>query len=80
MHHIPAIATTVNIIRLMTADCPPNIQPTMSNLKRPIEPQFNAPITVKINAILSSIFITSAIYVCIIDANMPNILLNGEKS
>ena len=55
MHHSPARPTRVKMILLKVAACPPKSQPTKSNLNKPTEPQFNAPMITSINDVLSSI-------------------------
>ena len=57
-HQIPARATTVYIILLTRAVCPPHSHATISNLKRPMLPQFNAPIMLIMSAILSIIIVS----------------------
>lgn len=57
-HQMPAKATTVYMIRLTRAVCPPHNHATISNLKRPMLPQFNAPMIVIIRAILSMIIVS----------------------
>ena len=54
MHHTPASATSVKIILDISAPAPPKSQETISNPKRPILPQLNAPIITSKSAILSS--------------------------
>lgn len=53
IHHNPASPTIVKIMRLMSEPCPPQINPTMSTPKSPIEPQFIAPIIANISAVVS---------------------------
>ena len=60
MHQIPARATTVYIILLTRASCPPHIHATISNWKSPMLPQLSAPIIVNIRAILSMIIVKSS--------------------
>ena len=57
IHQSPAINTIMYIMRAKTAVWPPQIQATISNLNKPMLPQFTAPIIVKIKAILSIIII-----------------------
>ena len=58
IHHIPARAITVQIMRLIIAVGPPNIQATRSNSKRPTSPQLIHPIIARIRQILSNIDFT----------------------
>lgn len=68
----PAKPTTVKIMRLKSAPCPPKIKPTRSSPKSPMEPQLSAPTITNIKAIVS-MYITSFHFVSV--HSMSNILL-----
>jgi len=62
MHHRAQRPTTVYIMRLISASCPPKIQATISKLKIPMLPQFIPPIISSERVILSSILKYQSFY------------------
>ena len=71
MHQMAASPTRLYIILAKTESCPPHIQATKSNLKRPTSPQFMPPIIFKISAIILTIFIFITPKIKVISSMIP---------